>query len=55
MRWQDDEPEQVFNADHPTADLTPTGDADAVRAGWAPLLPGQAAPLLWERADMDGG
>lgn len=48
MRWQDDEPEQVFNADHPTVDLTPTGDADAIRAAWEPLLPDQDVPLIGE-------
>jgi hypothetical protein len=39
--------EQVFNADRPTANLTPVSEApaQAVRDGWAALLSGeQVAP-----------
>lgn len=44
-------PEQVFNADVPTVDLTPASDAaaEAVKAAWAPQLSGQDVPLIWER------
>lgn len=43
-------PEQVFNAPSSVA-VSPTSDAraDAVKAAWAPVLTGQAVPLLWER------
>lgn len=47
------EGEQVFNADNPTVDLTPVSDApaEAVKAGWLPVLSGQEIPLIWERRD----
>jgi len=43
-------PEQVFNARHPLGSLVPVSEApaDAVKAAWSPLLPGQDVPLLWE-------
>lgn len=51
-----DPPEQVFNADQPTVALSPASEApaEAIRAGWAALLPGQDVPLIGE-AVLDGG
>lgn len=50
LRFSPCPPRQVFNANNPTADLTPVSDEDAerVKAGWAALLPGQEVPLIGE-------
>lgn len=52
-RWRgrDLEPkDQVANALDSFVDLTPVSEApaDAVKAAWAPLLPGQEIPLIGE-------
>lgn len=43
--------ELVGNAEHPTVDMKPgpNAAAEAIRAAWAPLVPGQAIPMLGER------
>lgn len=43
-------PDQVANGPDSGLDLTPASQApaEAVRAGWAPLLSGQAVPLIGE-------
>lgn len=58
-RWRGrglDPLDQVGNAREDFLDLTPASraPADAVKTGWAPWLPGQSAPLVWERAEPDG-
>lgn len=48
-------PDQVANAPDALVDLTPPDPAPAqtVKAAWAPWLPGQAVPLLWEEVYDD--
>lgn len=43
--------EQVANAPDDSVDLTPASEAPlaSLRAKFAPLVSGQAVPLLWER------
>lgn len=43
--------DQVANAKDSTVDLTPVSQApaDAVKAAWASLLPGQTVPMIGER------
>jgi hypothetical protein len=45
--------EQVANVDPSLIDLTPASQAhaDATRAGWAPLLHGQAVSLIGEEVE----
>lgn len=43
--------DQVANRPDALADLTPASQApaEAVRAAWAPTVPGQAVPMIGER------
>ncbi len=43
--------DQVANAKDSTVNLTPASATRSalVNAAWAPWLPGQAVPLIWER------
>lgn len=47
--------DQVANARDATFNLTPVSQApaDAVKAGWQPMLAGQEVPLIWERVYDD--
>lgn len=48
--WHDCPPDQVGNAKDSTLDLTPaTAPLLDLREKWAPLLHGQAVPLIGER------
>lgn len=48
-------PDQVANAPDSNVDLTPVSEApaDAVKAAWAALIPGQAVPMIGERVDAE--
>lgn len=54
LRWRGRDPycppDQVANAKDSTVDLTPASQApaEATRANWNALLPGQEVPLIWE-------
>ena len=56
-RWrrQASTEEQVANAKDSFPDLPPVSEApaDAVKAAWGALLPGQAIPLIGERRHGD--
>ena len=47
--------DQVANAKDSTVDLTPVSEApaEATRANWAALIPGQAIPMIGERGVYD--
>jgi hypothetical protein len=47
--------DQVANRPDALADLTPVSEApaEAVRAAWAPTVPGQSVPMIGERVYDD--
>lgn len=59
LRWRgrdySKKPDQVANACDDFVDLTPVSEApaNAVKDAWAPLLSGQAVPLIGERSYGD--